>query len=146
MSYETDFYAWTQEQAAALRAGRLGEIDLAHLAVEIEEMGGGTLDALENNLSRVIEHLLKLDYSPAGDPRRGWILSIVEHRDRVATTIRRSGTLARRLPELLPEAWNRARKRAIKGLELDGVDTAAIPRDCPYTLARILDEDWYPRT
>ena len=34
-THETDFYTWTQEQAALLRAGRLAELDTTNL---IEEM------------------------------------------------------------------------------------------------------------
>ena len=35
-TYELDFHAWTNEQAALLRAGRLSDIDAAHIAEEIE--------------------------------------------------------------------------------------------------------------
>ena len=34
--YEQDFYAWANEQAALLRAGRLSEADIEHIAEEIE--------------------------------------------------------------------------------------------------------------
>jgi len=37
--YNQDFYAWTQRNADLLRQGRATEIDLEHLAEEIEEMG-----------------------------------------------------------------------------------------------------------
>jgi hypothetical protein len=37
--YDTDFYAWANEQAALLRAGKLAEADLPHIAEEIESMG-----------------------------------------------------------------------------------------------------------
>ena len=32
--YETDFYTWTQRQAAALRAKEFAALDLEHLAVD----------------------------------------------------------------------------------------------------------------
>ncbi len=42
--YEEDFYAWTRDQASALRrlAGQRwnGPLDLAHLAEEVEEDSG----------------------------------------------------------------------------------------------------------
>ena len=37
--HDNDFYAWSLEQAALLRAGRVGEADLAAIAEEIESMG-----------------------------------------------------------------------------------------------------------
>ena len=147
--YEHDYFAWSQEQAAALR--RMAErrvnteLDLEHLAEEIEELGGSDLRALESDLVRIIEHLLKLRYSPAQEPRRGWILSVVEHRDRVQATIERSNSLARRFPDLLPAAWRRARRLAAKGLELDGLDPGVLPDRCPWDLeTEILGEDWWP--
>jgi hypothetical protein len=37
--YDSDFYAWANEQAALLRAGRLSEADVENIAEEIESMG-----------------------------------------------------------------------------------------------------------
>jgi Domain of unknown function DUF29 len=37
--HESDFYAWSLELAALLRAGRVGEADLAAIAEEIESLG-----------------------------------------------------------------------------------------------------------
>jgi hypothetical protein len=39
--YETDFCAWTQAQAEALKRGDLSAADLANLIEEIETMGRG---------------------------------------------------------------------------------------------------------
>src|SRR4051794_20497343 len=37
--YDRDFYAWTLEQAALLRAGDLNAADIEHIAEEIESLG-----------------------------------------------------------------------------------------------------------
>ncbi|MCP1609683.1 hypothetical protein J2848_001330 [Azospirillum lipoferum] len=37
--YDSDFYAWANEQAAILRAGKLDAADIEHIAEEIESMG-----------------------------------------------------------------------------------------------------------
>ncbi|MDQ3559327.1 MAG: DUF29 domain-containing protein, partial [Pseudomonadota bacterium] len=37
--YESDLYAWSREQAALLRAGRLGEIDAENIAEEVLDVG-----------------------------------------------------------------------------------------------------------
>ena len=39
VSYDSDFYGWTQEQADLLRSGRLAELDTQNLLAEIEAMG-----------------------------------------------------------------------------------------------------------
>jgi hypothetical protein len=36
--YDTDFYAWAQQQAQALRAKDWGALDLKHLAEEVEDL------------------------------------------------------------------------------------------------------------
>jgi Domain of unknown function DUF29 len=38
--YDRDFYCWSQEQAELLRAGRLTEVDIEHIAEEIDSTGG----------------------------------------------------------------------------------------------------------
>jgi hypothetical protein len=82
--YDNDFYAWTRDQAAALR--RLadqrwtGPLDLLHLAEEIEDLGSEQQCAVESQLERIIEHLLKLECSPSTDPRRQWMVSVIDAR------------------------------------------------------------------
>jgi Domain of unknown function DUF29 len=69
--HDQDFYAWTRQQAALLRAGRFGALDLEHLIEAVEEMGDMRREAVLSNARVVIEHLLKLAHSPAEDPRSG---------------------------------------------------------------------------
>lgn len=146
--YDTDFYAWTQEQAAALRrmAERRAntELDLEHLAEEVADLGDSKRDALTSSLSRIIEHLLKLEHSPAADPRRKWRLSVGEHRVRAQEIMEDNGSLRRMTPDLVPKAWRSARKLTVQALELyDGLDPAALPAECPYTLEQILDDAFW---
>src|SRR5690242_1272461 len=97
MTYDTDFHTWTEQQAAALREGRLSDLDRDHLAEEIEELGRREVDALESALLRVVEHLLKLRYSPKTDPRARWIESVAEHRDRYHHLAARNPGLVNRI-------------------------------------------------
>ena len=57
--YDTDFYAWTAEQAALLRAGRLSEADVENIAEEIESMGRSERRELVSRLTVLFVHLLK---------------------------------------------------------------------------------------
>jgi Domain of unknown function DUF29 len=63
--YDTDFYTWTQTQAAALRAKNWAALDLEHLAEEIESLGRSERYAIESQLERLLLHLLKWCYDPA---------------------------------------------------------------------------------
>lgn len=75
--YETDFYLWTQQQAALLRQGEFNGLDLdcANIAEEIESMGRRDRLSLRSYLHNILLHLLKWRYQPE---RRGtsWKLSI----------------------------------------------------------------------
>ena len=72
--YDEDFYAWTEQQAKALRTHFEGDnrIDAEHLAEEVEDLGKSELHAVESYIENVIEHLLKLDYSGWTEARAHW--------------------------------------------------------------------------
>lgn len=78
--YDDDFYAWTQYQAKVLRELRTDDnrFDREHLAEEVEDLGKSERDAVRSQVRRIIEHLLKLAYSPAAGPRYEWMGSILE--------------------------------------------------------------------
>jgi hypothetical protein len=92
--YKDDFYAWTRNQASALR--RLaderwnGPLDLLHLAEEVEDLGSEQRWAVESQLERIIEHLLKLEHSPNAQPRRQWMISVNTARGEVQRRLSRT--------------------------------------------------------
>ena len=59
--YEDDFYAWTQQQAALLR--RLpaisNELDVEHIAEEIEDLGRSDLRTAQSSASTLLSTFLK---------------------------------------------------------------------------------------
>jgi hypothetical protein len=144
--YNDDYYAWTQYQAEVLRTMRRADnrLDRDHLAEEIADLGKSERRAVRSQIVRIVEHLLKLEYSPAADPRFDWIASIVEARraliDTVTTTLRRDAEQA--LPDLYADACELAQV----GLTKFGEDGAAArpPAVCPYTLDQICERGWYP--
>ena len=80
--HDNDFYAWSLEQAALLRAGRVGEADLATIAEEIESMGKTEKRELVSRLTVLLLHLLKWERQPAGRSN-SWRLSIANARDEI---------------------------------------------------------------
>lgn len=141
--YEADFYVWAEEQAALLRARRFDALDLENLIEEVQGLADTKLAAVLSNAAVVIEHLLKLQHSPATDPRNSWRASVREHRRRlwIESTPRPAQILADRLPEL----YLRARDDAAGGMRDHGEHAAAdaLPPDCPHTLDQITG-DWWP--
>jgi hypothetical protein len=50
--YDTDFDAWTQQQAAALRVKAWNQLDVEHLAEEVEGLRKTERNALRSQLRR----------------------------------------------------------------------------------------------
>ena len=146
--YDVDFYRWTREQAALLRRvpdERLNlPIDWNHIAEEIEDMGRSDLHAANSRIGLIVEHLLKLEHSPARDPRDGWIDTVARCRDDVSRTLDDSPSLRRKLPERWLKEYTLARRRAVRSLGRDGIDAAEVPIDPPCTIDQVIDPDWWP--
>ena len=66
--YEQDFYAWAKAQADLLRAGRYADLDLEHLIEEVDDLGESLRRSVRSRIRTIIEHLLKLEHSPAREP------------------------------------------------------------------------------
>jgi hypothetical protein len=141
--YEQDFYAWAREQASLLRAGRFDELDLAHLTEEVDDLGGSLYRSVRSRLRTIVEHLLKLEHSPAAELRGLWLDTI--HTQRADLEDDLTGSLRRRLRSELPRQYLRARAAAARSLRRCGEDAAAdgLPQTCPYTLDQIVG-DWLP--
>jgi hypothetical protein len=144
--YEDDFYAWTQYQAEVLRSMRTRDnrFERDHVAEEIEDLGKSERDAVESQITRILEHFLKLAHSPGDRPRFGWMRSVAEARGELKKKLSR--TLRRHADEALLPLYDEAREQADLGLREHGVDHAAavLPKRCPYTLDQVLDWGWYP--
>jgi Domain of unknown function DUF29 len=140
--YETDYHRWLEVQADLLREGRLEEIDAVNLIEEFEELAVGERASVESHTETIIEHLLKLQYSPAPRPRRGWRLTVRKSRARLKTRL--SATLQTHLQRRLADIHADARDAAAIGLEVDRVPPDRLPAECPYSLDQILDPDWLP--
>jgi hypothetical protein len=57
-TYERDFYACAHEQAALLRAGRLGDADIAHIAEGIDSMGKQEKRELADRLATKLDEAM----------------------------------------------------------------------------------------
>jgi hypothetical protein len=143
--YEEDFYAWTQQQAELLRRLRPAEnqLDLEHIAEEIEDLGRSDLRAARSLCQHIIEHFLKLEYSGLDDPADHWRDEIVEWRLQLEQVLTRSVEAKLDLP-----SQYRAALRLVRRLERDVPELMRrVPRVCPYTLEQIRgggEEDWFP--
>jgi hypothetical protein len=144
--YEDDFYAWTQHQAALLRAMPVTDnrFDRKHVAEEIEDLGKSERDAVRSQIRRIIEHLLKLAYSPAEQPRIAWMETIDDARE--ALSDKMSPTLRGDAEQSFDRLYAEGLRRAERGLRRHGESeaAAALPQTPAYSLDDVCREDWYP--
>lgn len=148
--YERDFYAWTRGQARALK--RLAdsrpneEVDWPRLIEEVADLGKSERDTVRSQVARILEHFLKLEFSPATGPRLGWASSIMEARKVLRRKL--SPTLQRDAASILDRLYREARDDVTRGLRLYGEAdaAAALPEACTYTLRQVLDADWFPKS
>ncbi len=143
-SYDEDIIAWANEQARLLREGQFSQLDIEHIAEEIEDVGKSEQRELESRMAVLLAHLLKWQHQPE---RQGnsWRNTIKDQRDRIARRLRKTPSLKADLDD--GEWW--------RGVWADALDITvketslfydAFPETCPWTLEQIMDVDFWPPT
>jgi Domain of unknown function DUF29 len=133
--YETDFYAWTQEQAELLKLGELHALDIVNLVEEIESLGKQQKQELRNRLGVLIGHLLKWQYQQ--DFRsKSWRVTIREQRRRIKEHMLENPSLKSYLDRAILEAYQDGIDLVLKETPLDEED---LPKECPYAVEQIFD-------
>ncbi len=148
--YEEDTVTWSEQQAAALRAAARGgsnqPLDWENLAEEIESLGKSLRLGLRSQITRIIQHAVKLQHSPALDPRGGWRRAIRQARLEISQILEDSPSLKRELPRLIEEETGRAVQLAISDMEEHGeVDRLQLPTlsKVAFSEEQVLG-DWFP--
>ena len=138
--YETDFHAWTQEQATLLRDRQWSQLDWGNLREEIESLGRQQRQELRQRLSILLAHLLKWQFQPS-HRSRSWLATIRVQRLDIAELLEDNPSLNSNVAAALLSAYP-------KGVALAAGDTDLpkhiFPVDCPYGWAEILHEQFYP--
>nr|WP_294502418.1 DUF29 domain-containing protein [uncultured Rhodopila sp.] len=138
--YDQDFFAWANEQARLLRAGKLSDADIEHIAEEIESMGRAEKRELVNRLIVLLQHLLKWQFQPG---RRGssWEATISVQRHALERHLDDSPSLKSALPLATEQAY---RDAVIVAAGETGLPRKTFPVSCPWTFEQIMDEDFWP--
>jgi len=145
--YKEDIYAWSQHQAAVLRrmaenrATLPNDLDLEHVAEEIEEVGNEQRYAVESNLIQAFIHLIKLVALPEDQAVRHWTK---EANAFLATTARRWRPSMRRAVDA-DRLWSDACRQVMRDLEIDGHAGPPLPGECPFALEELVGGEADPR-
>ena len=138
--YDQDFYAWTQEQAALLRAGLFSELDIEHLTEELDSMGARERRELTNRLAILLAHLLKWQHQPE---RRGnsWRLTIEVQRLDLQDLLKQNPSLRPQLAERIQDAY---RKAILLAAQETGIAKTKFPAECHYLAEQVMSEEFWP--
>lgn len=164
--YDRDYYTWAQQQADALRRRDFDAVDWEKVSEEIEALVRGEESSLRSQYTRIIEHMLKLQYRQATeiDPVAGWEKSVDNARAEIDELLRHTPGLRAKRDELFYQAWALARSRVINSYVTSATASTendsmrhrerkrltrewsrALPQENPYTRQQVEDSDWFPR-
>ena len=145
--YDQDLVLWAEQQGRELRAaagaGWNAPIDWENVAEEIETLGRSERRSLASHITNVIEHLLKLQASPIGEPTRGWRDSVRRARTEIEDVLAESPSLRREVAAVIAKQTPRARAIVRANLEDHGEQPRIDLDAVSYTEQQVLG-DWLP--
>ena len=138
--YETDFYAWTQEQARLLRERRWADLDLDNLVDEVESVGSSEKREIRRRMKVLLAHLLKWKLQP-GHRGQSWKRTISEQRTHLAAIVEDSSSLR---GYVLGEAIESHLGATLKASEETGLAIGLFPEQPVFTPEQVLDPEFFP--
>lgn len=138
--YDTDFYAWTQEQAKLIKAKAFDKLDLTHLFEEIESMGASERSELVNRLEVLLGHLLKWQFQPTYRSN-SWEYTIIEQRNKIQDHIDENPSLKSYLDTAFIKGYKYGVLLAAKESKLS---RKAFPQNCEWTVEQVLNDEFFP--
>ncbi len=135
--YDTDFVAWTEQQAVALRgaAGLSNRLDLPHLAEEIESLGRRDVREVERLIRQILLHMLQIVSDPASDAGPHWRLEVAAFQADAAAAF--SPSMAQKIE--LDRLWQHTLRSFMAEF---AAGRRATPLACPLTLDDLVDRDF----
>jgi hypothetical protein len=139
-TYEQDFYAWLLKSAELIRQRKFSELDVEHIAEELEGMARSDRRELINRFAILLAHLLKWQYQPE-KRSKSWERTIKEQRKRIFLLLEESPSLRSEIEKKLSDAYEIA---VLSAANETGLDETTFPESCEYSLEETLDLNFYP--
>lgn len=140
--YETDVFAWANEQAALIRARRFDLLDIDNIAEEILDVGKSEKREIASRMVVLLGHLLKWKYQPS-KRSTSWQRTIKLQRRLIEDHLDEVPSLR---PQLKDEKWKwRVYSDAVAlALKETRLDSEVFPEVCPWNMNDVLEEGWLP--
>jgi hypothetical protein len=140
--YDEDIYAWSQHQARVLRGlaradARLpNDLDLEHVAEEIEDLGNEQRFQVESTLRQALIHIIKLAVLLADQAVLHWTTEANAFLDTAFDRYRPS------MRQVIDPAklWSRACRRAAQDLAGIGHAVPPLPAGLPFAFEDLVNE------
>ena len=138
--YETDFYTWTQDQAARLRRLQVADngLDIPHLAEEVADLGRSELNRVRSLLTQVLVHYLKAAIDAESQAQAHWRSEAVVFQNDAVETF----TPGMRQAIDVARLYDRAVKLLRRQLAPYGIEPGPLPACCPLDLDALLAADF----
>jgi hypothetical protein len=138
--HDKDFYGWAMAEASLLRQRKWDELDIEHLAEELESMGASEKREIRSRMEQLLKHLLKWQYQ-TDLQCKSWKNSIRNQRKALLAVIKDNPSLKSTVPEYAKDVYEDALEGAV---EETGIYKKNFPSSCPYTCDQIMDDTFYP--
>jgi hypothetical protein len=138
--YNKDFYAWLMKNADLLRQHKFNEVDIEHVAEELESMEKSEQRELTSRLTVLLAQLLKWKFQPALRSR-SWKNTISTQRIDILELLEDSPSLHFDLGERVVIAYEKAK---LSAEDETGIDKNNFPDHCPFTFEQLLKKDYLP--
>jgi hypothetical protein len=141
VTYQTDFYSWTLEQAELLRSGHFDRLDREHLVEELQSMSARERRELLSRLRVLMMHLLKWQHQPHYVGRSSWEKTIRVQRKEIAYHMEDNPGLKPELEKIIGRAYDLALDDAESET---GLPHKVFPAECPWSYGQMMDKAFWP--
>jgi len=138
--YDTDLLLWTNRQVELLRTKKFDLLDLDNIISELEYQVRKDKREVMHRLIGLMTHLLKYKYQPQRISA-SWTRTIIGHRREVTGILHDMPSLRPAIDDYVANGYPKALRDAIRETRLPG---ATFPKENPFTVQQILDEDFWP--
>ncbi|MFI0478878.1 MAG: DUF29 domain-containing protein [Candidatus Rhabdochlamydia sp.] len=141
--HDEDFYGWAMAEASLLRQHKWNELDIEHLAEELESMGASERREFISRMAQLIFHLLKWHHQPDFREfnKRSWEASIQEQRKKVKKLIVDNPSFKPNMEDFVVDSYEDSILLIKKETP---IDLKLLPAQCPYTFDQIMNDEFYP--
>jgi hypothetical protein len=118
-------------------------VDWPNIAKEIESVGRSERSALASHVGTVIENLLKLEASPAVDPRAGWKETVLRIRAAIDQSLEASPSLRPAIDTMITRTLVQRRRLVTEVLALYDETPRVVLKTIAYSTEQVLGS-WFP--